>query len=332
MKIAFFGTKSYDRVPFEQANRVHGHAIHFFEPRLGPETAKLAEGFDAVCVFVNDHLEAAVVEQLARGGVRVVALRCAGFNNVDLAAAQRLGVAVLRVPAYSPHAVAEHTVALMLALNRKIHKAYNRVREGNFALDGLTGFDMHGRTAGVVGAGKIGALVTRILHGFGCKLLVHDVVANPDCAALGARFVPLGELLEQSDIVTLHCPLTPQTRHLVNAGTLALMKPGVMLVNTGRGALIDTPAVIDALKSAKIGWLGLDVYEEEDGVFFEDVSATGVRDDVLARLLTFPNVLITGHQAFLTVEALANIARTTLDNVACVERGQPCPNRVETKA
>ncbi len=331
MKIAFFGTKNYDRSPFEQANLAHGHMIHYFEPRLGAETAKLAEGFDAVCVFVNDHLEAAVVEQLARSGVRVVALRCAGFNNVDLHAAQRLGVAVVRVPAYSPHAVAEHAVALMLALNRKIHKAYNRVREGNFALDGLTGFDMHGRTVGVVGTGKIGAIVARILHGFGCKLLVHDVVENPDCTELGAFPVPLHDLLRRSDIVTLHCPLTPQTRHLVSAETLAIMKPGVMLINTGRGALIDTRAVIDALKSGILGWLGIDVYEEEDGVFFEDVSATGIRDDVLARLTTFPNVLVTGHQAFLTAEALDNIARTTLDNLACVERGEPCANRVEAK-
>jgi D-lactate dehydrogenase len=257
-----------------------------------------------------------------------VALRSAGYNNVDLPAAARLGITVTRVPAYSPHAVAEHTVALILALNRKVHRAWARVREGNFSLDGLLGFDLVRRTAGVVGTGKIGAAVVRILSGFGCRVLAFDPVPNADCLALGAAYVSLPELLASSDIVTLHCPLTPETRHLVDAASLARMKPGAMLINTGRGALVDTPAVIEALKSGHLGYLGLDVYEEEAALFFEDRSWRVLQDDVFARLLTFPNVLVTGHQGFFTTEALTAIADTTLQAVTEFEQGKVPSNAV----
>ncbi|RIK80481.1 MAG: hydroxyacid dehydrogenase [Planctomycetota bacterium] len=331
MKVAFFGTKSYDRGAFNDANAAHRHAIHYLEPRLTLDTAPLAGGFEAVCSFVNDHIDAEVVARLKRGGTRLVALRCAGFNHVDLAACRAASIEVVRVPAYSPHAVAEHAVALMLALNRKTHRAYNRVREGNFALDGLAGFDMFGKTAGVIGTGKIGACVVRLLDGFGCRVLAHDVAANPECVAAGARYVQPPELLGECDIITLHCPLLPSTRHIVNAESLARVKRGMMLINTSRGGLLDTRAVIEALKSGQVGYLGIDVYEEEEGMFFEDQSATGIRDDVLARLTTFPNVIVTGHQAFLTVEALANIAATTLANISCFERGEVCENRVAFK-
>jgi D-lactate dehydrogenase len=275
-----------------------------------------------VCAFVNDRLDGAVLESLAGAGTRLVALRSAGFNHVDVEAAKRLGLTVVRVPAYSPYAVAEHTVALILALNRKICRAYARVRDGNFALDGLLGFDMHGRSVGIVGTGKIGAIVTRILAGFGCRLLAHDLVPNAACQELGAPYVALDELFAQADIITLHAPLTPATRHLVDARAIDLMKPGVMLVNTGRGALVDTPAVIAGLKRGQIGSLALDVYEEEEGLFFQDFSTQVIQDDVFARLLTFPNVLITGHQGFFTRDALGAIATTTLENLSAFERGE----------
>jgi D-lactate dehydrogenase len=328
MKIAFFGTHSYDRESFELANQDAKHEILYLEPRLTSETARLAAECECICAFVNDRLDAPVLETLAKGSTRLIALRCAGFNNVDLPKAKALNFTVARVPAYSPHAVAEHTLALILTLDRKTHKAYNRIREGNFSLDGLTGFDLFGKTVGVIGTGKIGAIVCKILNGFGCRVLAYDVRENPEVLASGAKYLPLEELLPQCDIVTLHCPLTPQTHHLINDKTLSLMKPRVMLINTGRGGLIDTSAVVSSLKAGHVGYLGLDVYEEEEGVFFEDQSQRGLQDDVLARLLTFPNVLITGHQAFLTHEALANIASTTLANVARFEQNQPCPNRL----
>jgi D-lactate dehydrogenase len=328
MQIAVFSTKPYDRRFLDAANENHAHALTYFEARLSAETAVLAAGFPVVCAFVNDVVDAPTLEILARGGTRHVALRSAGFNHVDLAAARRLDIGVSRVPAYSPHAVAEHTVALILALDRKVHRAYARVREANFALEGLIGFDMHAKTAGIVGTGKIGAVVARILNGFGCRLLAYDVQPNPECAVLGVTYVPLPDLLAQSDIVTLHCPLTEGTFHLIDAARLAAMKPGAMLINTGRGALIDTPAVIDALKSGRLGHLGLDVYEEEGPLFFEDRSSRVMRDDVFARLLTFPNVLITGHQAFFTEEALTAIAQTTLTNVSDFEHGRPVANAV----
>jgi D-lactate dehydrogenase len=321
MKTAIFNTKSYDRTFLEAANEAHGHDLVFFEPRLTRETCALAAGFPAVCVFVNDQLGQPVLAELKRQGTHLIALRCAGFNNVDLAAARDLEMTVARVPAYSPHAVAEHTVGLMLALNRNIHRAYARVREGNFALQGLLGFDLHGRTVGVIGTGQIGAIVSRIMQGFGCRILAYDLQRNAECEAMGVQYVSLAELFSVSDIITLHCPLTPQTHHLIDAAALNQMKDGVMIINTGRGALVDTQAAIQALKSGRVGYLGLDVYEEEANLFFEDRSDRVIRDDIFTRLLTFPNVIITGHQGFFTEEALKNIAETTLANITSFERG-----------
>jgi D-lactate dehydrogenase len=321
VRIAVFSTKRYDRHSLEEANERYGHALTFFEPRLTPATAALARGFKAVCPFVNDQLSAGVIEELAAGGVRLLTLRSAGFNHVDLEAAEQHGVTVTRVPAYSPHAVAEHAVGLLLTLNRKLHRAYARVREGNFSLDGLLGFDLHGKTVGVIGTGKIGAGFCRIMLGFGCRVRAYDPHPSDELRELGVRYGELRELIRASDIVALHLPLTPETHHLVDAATIAEMKRGVMLINTSRGGLVDTRAVIEGLKSGRIGALGLDVYEEEEDLFFEDLSASVIQDDVFARLLTFPNVLITGHQGFFTREALSNIAETTLGNASAFERG-----------
>ncbi|MFC0408723.1 2-hydroxyacid dehydrogenase [Roseomonas elaeocarpi] len=316
MQVTVFSTEPYDRRFLTEAAAAGGHALRFLEPRLSAETAALAAGSEAVCAFVNDTLDAAVLEQLREGGVRLVALRCAGFNNVDLVEAARLGIAVGRVPAYSPHAVAEHALALLLALNRRIHRAHNRVREGNFALEGLLGFDLHGKTVGVVGTGQIGKVMVRILaQGLGCEVLAHDPFPDPDCVAMGARYVPVDELLAASSVVTLHCPLTPATRHMIDAAAMVGMRWGAVLINTSRGALIDTPAVIEALKTGQLGALGIDVYEEEAQLFFRDLSDRAIADDVFARLLTFPNVLITGHQGFFTAEALRAIAETTVANL-----------------
>jgi D-lactate dehydrogenase len=333
VKVAVFSARLYDReVLTHTANNASGApqvSFEFFEAQLQPQTAILAEGFDAVCAFVNDRLDATVLERLRSLGIRIVALRCAGYNNVDLAAADRLGLVVARVPAYSPEAVAEHTVALILALNRKVYRAYNRVREGNFSLDGLVGFNLHGKTVGLIGTGKIGAAVARILGpGFGCRLLACDPAPNQECVRLGVKYIGLPELFSQSDVLSLHTPLLPETIHLINRETLAQMKRGVMLINTSRGALIDTRAVIDALKTGQIGYLGLDVYEEETALFFEDRSSTVIPDDVFARLLTFPNVVLTGHQAFLTREALAGIAQTTVENLVGFFATGRCPNQV----
>lgn len=328
MRIAVFSSKPYDRRFLTAANERHGDELTFLEPRLTAETVGLAAGFPAVCVFVNDHLDAAVLERLAAGGTRMVALRCAGFNNVALVAAERLGLKVVRVPAYSPYSVAEHTTALILTLNRKIHRAYSRVREGNFSLDGLLGFDLHGRTVGVIGTGQIGVVFAHIMAGFGCRLLGHDPYPNGECVSLGMIYMPLELLLSQADIVSLHCPLTPATHHLINAETIAHMKPGVMLINTSRGAVIDTRAAIDGLKAGSIGSLGLDVYEEEADYFFENLSETAIADDVLARLLTFPNVIVTGHQAFFTQDALRSIAENTLHNLHDLERSGHSVNEV----
>jgi len=318
-RVAVFSTKPYDRSFLERVNGKFHHDLTFFEPRLTAETCGLAAGYAAVCVFVNDRLDRTVLDRLAQNGTKVVVLRCAGFNNVDLLAAERVGIKVVRVPAYSPFAVAEHTVALMLALNRKTHRAYARIREGNFSLDGLLGFDLHGRTVGIIGTGQIGTVVARIMAGFGCHLLGHDLHPNAKCEALGVKYVSFTELLESSDIVTLHCPLTPETHHLLDADAVQRMKPGVMLINTSRGAVIDTKAIIDGLKNGRIGSLGLDVYEEEADYFFENLSNQIITDDVLTRLLTFPNVVVTGHQGFFTREALEAIATTTLQNLKDVQ-------------
>lgn len=329
MQIAVFDSHRYDQAALESVNAGFGHTLHFFEARLTEDTAKLAAGFPAVCSFVNDRLNQAALEILQRGGVRVIALRSAGYNHVDLRAAQQLGITVVRVPEYSPHAVAEHTVALVLTLNRKIHRSFNRVRELNFSLDGLVGFDLHGKTIGIVGTGRIGAVFARIMSGFGCRLLGYDMTPDESLIRdLGMQYVALPDLFSQSDIISLHVPLTPKTKHLLNETAFAQMKRGVMLVNTGRGRLIESKALISALKSGLIGYAALDVYEEEEGVFFQDLSELGLQDDVLARLLTFPNVLITSHQAFLTREALANIATTTLQNLSDFEQGLPLANKV----
>ena len=319
MKIAVFSTKPYDVASLQSANADQRHELHFLEPRLTRETAALAAGFEAVCAFVNDVLDAPVLKALADAGTRVIALRSAGYNHVDLLAAERLGMTVARVPAYSPYAVAEHATALILTLNRKVHRAHARVREHNFALNGLLGFDLHGKHVGIVGTGAIGTVFARIMAGFGCQVLAYDPYPNDACRDTGAVYVDLAELFAHSQIISLHCPLTPETQHLIDAEAIAAMPDGVMLINTSRGALVDTPAVIDALKTGKIGSLGLDVYEEEADLFFEDLSDRVITDDVFSRLLTFPNVLITGHQAFFTVEAIEQIAETTLGNLTAFE-------------
>lgn len=331
MKVAVFSTKVYDRKFLSDANSPTQHELVFFEPRLNRDTAILAAGFPAVCVFVHDQVDAPTLELLASRGTRLVVLRCAGFNNVDLQAAADLGITVVRVPAYSPYGVAEHAVGLILSLNRKIHRAYNRVREGNFSLDGLLGFNLHERTVGIVGTGKIGLILGQIMKGFRCQILAYDVYRNPELEALGGKYVELPELFANSDIISLHCPLTPETHHLINAEAIEKIKPGVMLINTSRGALIDTQAVIEGLKSGKIGYLGVDVYEQESELFFEDLSGAIIQDDIFQRLTTFPNVLITGHQAFFTAEALHNIAETTFANIADIEQGRPCANEIRAQ-
>jgi D-lactate dehydrogenase len=322
--VAFYDTKPYDREYMLTAAGANDLRWVFREFRLTAETASTIDAATAVCGFVNDRLDRDCLITLAAAGVRHVALRCAGFNNIDLAAARELGIAVTRVPSYSPHAVAEHTVALVLALNRRIHRAFNRVREQNFSLAGLVGFDLHGKTCGIVGTGKIGRVAAEIFKGFGMRVVAHDQFPQADWAAAhGIHYLSLPELLAASDIVSLHLPLTPDTHHLVNAATLERIKPGAMLVNTSRGKLIDTAAVIAALKTGRLGGLAIDVYEEEEGVFFEDLSGQVLQDDELARLLTFPNVLVTAHQAFLTQEALGEIARVTVENLLRVGRGDP---------
>jgi D-lactate dehydrogenase len=317
MDVIVYSAKPYDRRFLTAANA--GHELRFVDAPLSAETAALAQGAGALCAFVNDDLGRDVIGRLAHCGLRLIALRSAGFNHVDLAAAQAAGIAVARVPAYSPHAVAEHTVALMLTLNRHTHRAFNRVREGNFALDGLLGFDLFGKTVGIVGTGLIGTVLARIMTGFGCTVIAADPFPSPECLAMGVRYVPVEALLADSDIITLQCPLTPETRHMIDDAAIARMKRGVMLINCSRGAVVDTRAVIRGLKSGRIGSLGLDVYEEEADLFFEDLSSQAIADDVFARLLTFPNVLITGHQGFFTAEALTAIAETTIANITAFE-------------
>lgn len=326
MHITVYSTRPYDRAALSAAAQGTPHQWTFLDVRLDTSTVATAAGADAVCVFVNDQLPREVLQALHALGVRLVVLRCAGFNQVDLAAAAELGMAVARVPEYSPYAVAEHTLALVLTLNRKIHRAYARVREGNFALDGLLGFDLHGRTIGVVGTGRIGETFCRLMTGFGCTLLAADPQPNPACVALGVLYVPLPELLARSDVVSLNCPLTPQTHHLIDAAAFAGMKRGAMLVNTSRGGLIDTAAVIDALKSGQLGALAIDVYEQESTLFFHDHSSDIITDDVFQRLMTFPNVLVTGHQGFFTIEAMREIAAVTFANLACFLQGSHCAN------
>ncbi|WP_065188198.1 2-hydroxyacid dehydrogenase [Shewanella woodyi] len=330
MKIGFFSAKHYDMEHFDRSNKTFGAEIEYFDYRLCMKSVRLAHGFEAICAFVNDSLCEEVLVELARNGTKIIAMRCAGFNNVDLVAAKRLGLRVVNVPAYSPESVAEHTVALMLTLNRKVHKAYQRTRDANFSLEGLVGFNMHGRTVGVIGTGKIGVATIKILQGFGCKVIAHDPYPNPQVVNLGIEYQSLDELYSVSDIITLHCPLTPENHHLLRAETFDKMKPGVMVINTSRGGLLNAMDAMEALKKGQLGSLGLDVYENEKSLFFEDKSNEIIQDDVFRRLSACHNVIFTGHQAFLTAEALEAIASTSLLNVQQLLEGVTCPNELKS--
>ena len=321
MKITFFSAKPYDRQFFDRYNEGFGFEIEYFETHLGPHIVNAVEGADAVCVFVNDRVNAEVISVLAKKGVRIIALRCAGFNNVDLDAAKSNGIRVCRVPEYSPEAIAEHTIAMILTLNRKTHKAYNRVREQNFSLNGLLGFNLHGKTIGVVGTGKIGKAFCRIMLGFGCKVVAYDPFPNKELEDAGIIYVPFEGILKEADIISLHCPLTPENHYMINEATLASMKKGVVLINTSRGGLINTTDIISALKSKQVAYLGIDVYEQEEKLFFKDLSGNIIDDDNIQRLMSFPNVLVTAHQAFFTEEALSQIAQVTLGNIDQLEKG-----------
>jgi len=330
MDVLVTSARSYDRQFLDAANQGR-HVLHYLEASLDASTVRLASGYPAVCCFVDDDLSEPVLQTLAQYGTRLIALRATGFNNVDLCAAERCGLTVMRVAQYSPYAVAEFAVGLILALNRRIHRAYNRVREGNMLLDGLLGFDLHGKTVGVIGTGQIGTVFARIMHGFGCRLLAYDLSPNPRCTELGVEYGTLEEVFRQADIISLHLPLTPQSHHLIRADTLAWLKPGAMLINTSRGALVDTVALIEALKSHRLGAVGMDVYEEESHLYFRNLSDEILSDDVFARLLTFSNVLVTGHQAFFTQEALAAIARTTMSNLDDFGAGRRNENTLGTQ-
>lgn len=314
-KVAFFSTQVYDQVFFKKYNTDFGYELDFFETQLNEQTVKLISNTDVVCVFVNDVVNASVIQQLAEKKVKIIALRCAGFNNVDLEAAKKHNVKVCRVPAYSPEAVAEHAMAMILTLNRKTHKAYNRVREQNFSLNGLLGFDLHGKTVGIIGTGNIGKAFAKIITGFGCKVLAFDIVTDSEMEKNGVTFVSLETIFKESDIISLHCPLNEKTKHLIDKKSLSIMKEHVMIINTSRGALIQTSDVIKALKKGKVGYLGIDVYEQEEKLFFRDLSEDIIQDDAIQRLMSFPNVLVTAHQAFFTNEALTQIALVTFNNI-----------------
>lgn len=327
MKIACFSTKSYDKEYLSKA--IHApHSIVFFEESLNPNTVGLLTGFDGVCVFVNDKLDNNLLQQIASAGIKAIFLRCAGFNNVAISTATSLGIKVYRVPAYSPYAVAEHAVALVLTLNRKTHKAYNRVKEYNFSIERLHGFDVHGKTVGVIGTGTIGLVFAKIMLGFGCKVIAFDPTESDDAKQLGIQYVALEDVLKQADILSLHCPLNQHTRHMISTKEFSIMKHGAMLINTSRGALIDTKEAIEALKTGALGYLGIDVYEEEEKLFFHDFSESIISDDILMRLMTFPNVLITSHQAFFTHEALTQIAETTYQNMLDFTHGTSSTNQL----
>ena len=332
MKVALFSSKSYDQDYFKKAQGIDEHHFEFFEARLKRKTANLAEGFDAVCVFVNDELDRATLSVLSEKGIKLIALRCAGFNNVDLEAAHEFGLTVVRVPAYSPHAVAEHALALIMTLNRKTHKAYNRVREGNFNLERLDGFDLYGKTVAVIGTGKIGEVFARIMKGIGCNVVAYDKFPNEKLEKEEIlQYMSLDDIWPSADIVSLHCPLTPETHHLINDDTLAQMKDRVMVVNTSRGKLVDTEAAITALRFGKIGYLGIDVYEQEENLFFKDLSEMIIRDEKMMRLMAFPNVLVTGHQAYFTETALSQIALVTLQNITNFDKNERLENEVSTE-
>lgn len=327
MKIACFSTKSYDKEYLSKAI-VAPHSIVFFEESLNPNTVGLLTGFDGVCVFVNDKLDNNLLQQIASAGIKAIFLRCAGFNNVAISTATSLGIKVYRVPAYSPYAVAEHAVALVLTLNRKTHKAYNRVKEYNFSIERLHGFDVHGKTVGVIGTGTIGLVFAKIMLGFGCKVIAFDPTESDDAKQLGIQYVALEDVLKQADILSLHCPLNQHTRHMISTKEFSIMKHGAMLINTSRGALIDTKEAIEALKTGALGYLGIDVYEEEEKLFFHNFSESIISDDILMRLMTFPNVLITSHQAFFTHEALTQIAETTYQNMLDFTHGTSSTNQL----
>jgi D-lactate dehydrogenase len=329
MKIAVFSAKRYDRDYLDAANATEGHQLKHYEVLLDLDSVHLAAGYDGVCIFVNDKADAGVLAQLKAGGTKLVALRCTGFNNVDLKAAEQLGIKVVRVTDYSPYSTAEYAVALLLAINRKIHRAYNRTRDSNFALDGLMGFDLHGKSVAVIGTGKIGRVFAKIMVGFGCNVIGYDKFPSKDFEALGAHYAAPGEIARDADIVSLHCPLTPETYHIINADAIARAKRGALLINTSRGALVDTEAVIEGLKSGQIGGFATDVYEQEAGLFFRDLSSVVVTDDVLQRLISFPNVIVTGHQAFFTQEAVTTICETTMQSVTEFATGRPLANEIK---
>jgi len=329
MKVAVFSSKSYDREYFNLSNESYGHELTYFDMKLNADTADLARGHQAVCVFVNDQVNRETLAKISESGIKLIALRCAGFNNVDIKAAHEYNIKVLRVPAYSPEAIAEHTVAIILTLNRKTHRAYNRVRESNFSLEKLVGFNLSGKTVGVVGTGRIGAAFCRIMLGFGCRVIACDVQESNELKAAGVEYKTFEELLGSSDIISLHCPLTPDTHHLINKEGFEKIKKGAMLINTSRGAVINTRDTVEALKSGKLGYLGIDVYEQEEQLFFQDLSESIIQDDLIARLMTFPNVLITAHQCFFTKEALEQIATTTLKNVTDFENNISTDNEIK---
>jgi D-lactate dehydrogenase len=330
MKVAVFSTKSFDQEYFEKHKKNHHFDFFYFETHLNKDTASLTKGFEVVCVFVNDKIDEDTINILAQNGTKLIALRCAGYNNVDIEAAQRNKIKVVRVPAYSPEAVAEHSLALILTLNRKTHKAYNRIREGNFSLNNLIGFNIHNKTIGIIGTGQIGATFCKIMNGFGCKIIAFDISESDELKKLGVQYQPLQDVFKNADIISLHCPLNTHTKHIINKESIALKKEGVMIINTSRGALINTADVIDGLTDRKIGFLGIDVYEQEENLFFKDLSEVVIQDDFLLRLNSFPNVLITSHQAYFTKEAMDEITLTTLNNISAFEQGQALENEVKT--
>lgn len=328
MKIAFFSSKSYDKEYFKKQVRTTNHDIVFFDTALSQKTANLAEGCEAVCIFVNDKIDKETIALLAKFGIKGILLRCAGYNNIDINAAKAHNIKVLRVPAYSPQAVAEHALALIMTLNRKTHKAFNRVRENNFSIEHLVGFNLHQKTIGIIGTGLIGQAFADIMTGFGCKILAYDVYPNDVLKAQGVNYVPLEEVIKESDIISLHCPLNPATQYIINKENIEKMKDGVMIINTSRGGLINTKDVIRGLKTGKIGYLGMDVYEQEEDIFFRDLSESVLEDETISRLMSFPNVLITSHQGFFTREALDQIAAVTLNNLTALEKGEELVNEV----
>ncbi len=329
MRVAVFSTQFYDAGYFDKFNTISNHQLTYFDVTLNALTAKLATGFDAVCAFSNDKIDRKTIEILSGYDIKAIVMRCAGFNNVDIEAATEKHIRVLRVPSYSPHAIAEHTIGLILTLNRKTHKSYNRVRESNFSLENLLGFNLYKKTVGVVGTGKIGSVFCEIMLGFGCKVIACDIMESDDLKEKGVVYKSFHDILSHSDIISLHCPLTPDTHHIINAEALSKIKRGAMLINTGRGALINTSDAIEALKNGSLGYLGIDVYEQEENLFFKDLSGTIIQDDVIERLMTFPNVLITPHQGFFTNEALKQIAITTLKNLSNFENGIATENEVK---